>query len=68
MLSLLVRKQVILKCCTVSGARSYCESRRDNLLVARCAYGNCARTETPVALTPHPGSTQRQRRWALEAQ
>ena len=53
MLSLLVRKRVKLKCCIVSGSRPYCESRRDNLRVTRCAYGMCARTDAPSALTPH---------------
>ena len=51
--SLLVRYQVILKCCIVSGSRPYCKSRRDNLRVTRCAYGMCARTDTSVALTTH---------------
>ena len=34
-------------------SRPDCESRRDNLQVTRCAYGNCARTDAPSALTPH---------------
>ena len=53
MLSLLVRKRVKLKCCIVSGSRLIGESTRDNMRVSRCAYGMCARTDTPVALTPH---------------
>ena len=57
MLSLLVRKQVILKCCIACGSRPYCESRRDNMRVSRCAYGTCARTDAPNDLTPHSACT-----------
>ena len=49
----LVRNQVILICCIACGSRPYCESRRDNIRVSRCANGMCARTNTPTALTPH---------------
>ena len=45
--SLLVRNQVILICCIACGSRPYCESRRDNMRVSRCANGMCARTDAP---------------------
>ena len=55
MRSLLVRKQVKLNCCTVSGLRLNGESRRDIMRerVSSFAYGNCARTDAASALTPH---------------
>ena len=53
MLSLLVRKQVKLKCLAESDSRLDGESKRDNMRVSRCAYKMCARTDTPGALTPH---------------
>ena len=55
--SLLVRNQVILICCIACGSRPYCESRRDNMRVSRCAYGTCARTDAPNDLTPHSACT-----------
>ena len=44
MLSLLVRKQVKLNCCTVNGLRLNGESNRDHMRVSRCAYEMRART------------------------
>ena len=55
--SLLVRNQVILICCIACGSRPYRESRRDNMRVSRYAYGTCARTDAPNALTPHSACT-----------
>ena len=53
MLSLLVCNQVKLKCWAESGSRLNGESRSDNMRVSRCAYGMCARTDAPGALTTH---------------